>query len=104
MPKYRYDRQKSGGESLAASLLFSLGDSKAPLLLLAIEDVTERNRAEETLRTHAEEISRLARGMVGRELRIIEMKKEVNELCHRLSEVGRYPLEFEQGGKERPDS
>ena len=35
------DRQKSGGESLAASLLFSLGDSKEPLLLLAIEDVTE---------------------------------------------------------------
>jgi two-component system CheB/CheR fusion protein len=79
-------------------------DSKEPLLLLAIEDVTERKRAEETLRTHAEEISRLARGMVGRELRIIEMKKEVNELCHRLGEVGRYPLEFEQDGKERPDS
>jgi two-component system CheB/CheR fusion protein len=64
-------------------------------------NVTERKRAEETLRTHAEEISRLARGMVGRELRIIE---EVNELCHRLGEVGRYPLEFEQDGKERPDS
>jgi hypothetical protein len=66
--------------------------------------VTERKRAEETLRTHAEEISRLARGMVRCELRIIEMKKEVNELCHRLGEVGRYPLEFEQDGKEKPDS
>ena len=79
-------------------------DGKEPLLLHAIEDVTERKRAEETLRTHAEEISRLARGLVGRELRIIEMKKEVNQLCHRLGEVGRYPLEFEQDGKERPDS
>ena len=78
-------------------------DGKEPLLLLAIEDVTERKRAEETLRTHAEELSRLARGMVGRELRMIEMKKEVNELCHRLGEVGRHPLEFEQDGKERPD-
>jgi hypothetical protein len=48
------------------------------------------------LRTHAEELSRLARGMVGRELRMIEMKEEVNELCHRLGEVVRYPLEFEQ--------
>ena len=55
-------------------------------------------------RTHVEEISRLARGMVGRELRMIEMKKEVNELCHRVGEVVRYPLEFEQGGKASPDS
>ena len=80
------------------------GDGKEPLLLLAIEDITERKRAEETVRTHAEELSRLARGMVGRELRMIEMKKEVNELCHRLGEVVRYPLEFEQDGKESPDS
>jgi len=79
-------------------------DGKEPLLLLAIEDVTERKRAEETFRTHADELSRLARGMVGRELRMIEMKKEVNELCHRLGEVARYPLEFEQDGKESPDS
>ena len=79
-------------------------DGKEPLLLHAIEDVTARKRAEETLRTHAEGISRLARGLMGRELRIIEMKKEVNELCHRLGEVGRYPLEFEQDAKERPDS
>ena len=79
-------------------------DGKEPLLLLAIEDVTERKRAEETLRTHAEELSRLARGTVGRELRMIEMKKEVNELCHRLGEEVRYPLEFEQDGKESPDS
>ena len=41
---------------------------------------------------------------MGRELRMIEMKKEVNELCHRLGEVARYPLEFEQDGKESPDS
>src|ERR1700732_1617591 len=79
-------------------------DGKKPLLLLAIEDVTERKRAEETLRTHAEELHRIARGMVGRELRMIEMKKEVKELCHRLGEMVRYPLEFEQHGKESPDS
>ena len=38
--------------------------------------------------------------MLRRELGIIEMKQEVNERCHRLGEVGRYPLEFEQDGKE----
>jgi PAS domain-containing protein len=53
-----------------------LRDGKEPLLLLGSRTVTERKRAEETLRTHAEEISRLARGMLGRELRIIDMKME----------------------------
>jgi hypothetical protein len=71
----------------------------------SFESRTSRSENErKRRRTHAEEISRLARGIVGRELRIIEMKKEVNELCHRLGEVGRYPLEFEQDGKEKPDS
>jgi hypothetical protein len=79
-------------------------DGKESLLLLAIEDVTERKRAEDIVRTNAAELSRLARGMVGRELRMIEMKKEVNELCHRLGEVVRYPLEFEQDGREGPGS
>jgi hypothetical protein len=41
--------------------------------------------------------------VLGRALRIIDMKKEVNELCHRLGEMRYYPLEFEHDGKE-PDS
>lgn len=36
--------------------------------------------------------------MVDRELRMIELKKEVNELCQRQSEAPRYPLEFEREG------
>ena len=42
--------------------------------------------------------------LLGRELRMIEMKKEVNELCHRLGEVARYPIQFGQDGTESPDS
>jgi hypothetical protein len=35
---------------------------------------------------------------------MIEIKKEVNELCNRLGEVVRYPVELEQDGRESPDS
>jgi CheY-like chemotaxis protein len=36
---------------------------------------------------------------VGRELRMIKLKKEINELCDRLGQPPRYPLEFEKETK-----
>jgi len=33
---------------------------------------------------------------VGRETRMIELKKEINELAHRLGESPRYSLDFQQ--------
>ena len=80
-------------------------EGKKPLILLAIEDITARRQAEEALRkshaelrAHAEELDRFNRAAVGREMRMIDLKKEVNELCQRQGEAARYPLEFEQDG------
>ncbi len=76
-------------------------------ILLAIEDVTERKAAEDALRaahaelqSHAEEISRFNRVAINRETRMIELKKEINELCRQQGQAARYPLEFEQDVKE----
>jgi two-component system, chemotaxis family, CheB/CheR fusion protein len=70
-------------------------------------DITERKEAEEVLRqihaelrSQTEELTRFNRVAVGRELRMIELKKEVNELCQQQGEAARYPLEFEQEGNE----
>ena len=75
------------------------------LILLAIEDITERKRGEEALLeahaelgSHVQELTRFNQAAVGRELRMIELKKEINELCRRHGEAARYPLEFEQDG------
>lgn len=44
-------------------------------------------------------MERLSRAMVGRELRTIELKKQVNGLCVQADQPPRYPLDFE---KEQP--
>ncbi len=59
-------------------------------------DITERKRVEEELRNHVEELERFNAASVGRELRMIELKKEVNSLCARMGEPPPYSLEFEE--------
>jgi len=96
----------------------------SPLILEMNVDITERRKAEAELARHREhleelvhertvqleaanvqlrasneELARFNRGMVGRELRMIELKKEVNELCLQAGLPPRYHLDFE---KERP--
>jgi two-component system, chemotaxis family, CheB/CheR fusion protein len=66
-------------------------------------DVTEHRQAaeqlrqsHEQLRSYAGDLQRFNHVAVGRETRMIELKKEINELSRRLGEPARYPLEFEQ--------
>jgi len=60
-------------------------------------DITARRRAEEDLRSRNEELERFNRVVVDRELRMIELKKEVNELRTQRGESPSYRLEFEEG-------
>jgi two-component system CheB/CheR fusion protein len=57
-------------------------------------DITERKKTEAEILRHVEELERFNRVSVGRELRMIELKKEVNNLCSRLGKLDPYPLEF----------
>jgi len=50
----------------------------------------------EDLRAGNEELNRFNSASVGRELRMIELKKEINELYTRSGQAARYPLDFEQ--------
>jgi hypothetical protein len=61
-----------------------------------VQDITERKRDEEALRESNEELNRVNRTMVGREVRMIELKKQVNELCAQAGHPLRYPLDFEK--------
>lgn len=75
-------------------------DDKDAILSVAT-DITEREQVAEELRHHAadlssrnEELRLFNRAAVGRELRMIELKQEVNALCERLGEPPRHALDF----------
>lgn len=63
-------------------------------------DITDRREAEETLLRNMNELSRFNRAMVGRELRMIQLKKEVNDLCRVTGDEKRYTLDFEENTKD----
>jgi two-component system CheB/CheR fusion protein len=81
-------------------------DPKTESILTSYTDMSERKRAEEALRQsyaelqlHTEELERFNGVAVGRELRMLELKKEINDLCGRMSEAPRYVVDLEQDGK-----
>jgi PAS domain S-box-containing protein len=75
---------------------FTYREGRPESVLVVAHDITGRKRAEEALRAANEELTRFNRAMVGRELRMIELKKEVNELCGQASQPPRYHPEFEK--------
>jgi PAS domain S-box-containing protein len=69
-------------------------------VVISFIDITARKEAEQLLQENMDELTRFNQAMVSRETRMIEMKKEVNELCRRLGEPPLYPLDFENREKE----
>jgi PAS domain S-box-containing protein len=76
-----------------------------PVIMGSSMDITERRRAEEQiqnymeeLRASNEELERFNRAAVDRELRMIELKKEINSLSQQAGREPPYPLDF---GKEQ---
>jgi PAS domain S-box-containing protein len=72
-------------------------------------DITERKRADNALQRQTaelkarnEELMRFNDAVVGRELRMVELKQEVNELCGQLGKPPMYSLGFLEAGSQAP--
>ena len=64
-----------------------------PEYLLGIsEDITESKNIEAIIRKKTNELERFNNLMVGREIKMIELKKEINELLKRLGEDKKYVI------------
>jgi PAS domain-containing protein len=70
-------------------------------LICTYHDITSRKQSEEQIQRHVEELrtlnndlSRFNEAAVGRELRMIELKREINEHCIMAGLAQRYDLDF----------
>lgn len=63
----------------------------------AFQDISERKQKELEIRQQLEELQKWHNITLGRESRIMEIKREVNELCIRLGEPVRYPSQDNAG-------
>jgi PAS domain S-box-containing protein len=91
-------RRKDGGDlDVEISIQFQSSNAREGVVFL--HDITERKSTEmllkqqaEGLRVRNEILTRFNEVMVGRELRMIELKREVNELSQRLDEPPRHKI------------
>jgi PAS domain S-box-containing protein len=74
-------------------------------------DINRLKQAEAQISEHAEELgavnqelTRFNAAMVGRELRMIELKQEINALCAQLGQPPRYPIQPETEAPKLPGS
>jgi two-component system CheB/CheR fusion protein len=79
-------------------------DGKLRGYVKIIRDLTEQKANQERLQEQMIELSRFNAAAVERELRMIELKKEINALCDQLKQPPRYSVKPEQTGEAPPQS
>jgi PAS domain S-box-containing protein len=73
---------------LLSAEIITVNDEK--LIIASINDITEKKNNEKMLKEKLQDLERINKFMTGRELRMIELKKEINELCGMLGIKERY--------------
>lgn len=68
-----------------------------------VYDITERKEAENAVRARVADLEQFTALAVGRELRMIALKREINDLCAALGRPPRYAL-ADEAGAEPPDT
>jgi hypothetical protein len=91
-------RQKAASYRSRPPFIIELAKRRLQTAAKLIGEVVARKRAEQELRQKAEELERFNRLAVGREQRIIELKRQVNELARQAGKEPPYDLSFVEEG------
>jgi len=91
--------RKSGREFIAELSLSTVKLNDRWYAIGIVRDISERKAIEEELKEKLKELETFYKVAVDRELRMIELKREVNELCEKCGEKPRYAIDkIETGG------
>jgi two-component system CheB/CheR fusion protein len=90
-------RRADGTEVWASVSASPMRDEQARVtsIVMVFVDITARREAEEAALRQLDELSRFNDAAVGRELRVIELKKEINDLCAQAGKESRYKVDFD---------
>ena len=69
-------------------------DGRPVRMIGVVHDITDQKRADESFKLRAAELERFHRLSVGREIQMIDLKKEVNELAKQLGRLPPYDISF----------
>lgn len=85
-------RLKDGGTRAVEVFSSPITHQGKTLLYSIVQDITPRKQAEERLQHKMDELTRFQTLTIGRELKMVELKKEVNDLLAELGKPARYSL------------
>jgi PAS domain S-box-containing protein len=87
------NRHKNGTVIWLHTLISPIKDEKMTIthFVAVSEDITERKRIEAELKKHMNELEMFNKSMVDREMRIIELKEEVNSILKEMGKEPKYP-------------
>jgi len=96
IPTLQYRFRDKAGNWLWVESAFTnlLADPNVESILINFRDITDRKQTEEMILKKAEELELFNNLAVGREIRMVELKQEVNELSSRLGIEQPYDLTF----------
>lgn len=90
----RWYTRKDGGRFFGSGAMVPLREGGVIKGYVSImRDLTTTKHTQDELREHANELARFNAAAVGREERMIDLKKEINVLATRLGEPARYKVE-----------
>jgi len=84
-PNYKVKIVKKNGQQLSVEVRGSMIDYEGKLAdMVFLTDITEREKAEEEEKKRVVQIEKINRLAIGRELKMIELKKEIKELKEKI--------------------